>query len=171
MAGIQDFRELPFARSRVADCGRYVGHESYWKLYVIENYLRVILHSILSAQISGKWFETAADPTMKENIAKVKKRHLKKPTHTSPGKHDVYYIYLSDLTKIMTAHSHLIVKVIADVDLWVARLEDVRMPRNLVGHMNFPNIADRRRIQTVYGELTALMQKLETTDGLRIQIP
>jgi hypothetical protein len=171
MAGTQDFRSFPFARSRVDDCGRYLGHQTYWKLYSIENYLRVILHSVLSAQISPNWWDAAVDPNTKNHIVRVKKDYLRTGVHTSPGRHDIYYVYLSDLTKIMATTRHLIAKVIADVDTWIAKIEGVRIPRNLVGHMNFPNVADRKRIEVLHGELTVLIHKLEKTPGLKIEIP
>lgn len=171
MAGTQDFRGFPFSRSRVDDCGRYVGHQTYWKLYAIENYLRVILHSVLSVQISAQWLDATLSPETKNTIERVKQDYLRKGIHTSPGSHDIYYVYLSDLTKIMASTSHLLGKVIKDVDAWVAKIEGVRIPRNLVGHMNFPNTADRKRIEALHGELSALMQKLENASGLAIKIP
>jgi len=171
MPGTQDFRGFHFSRSRVDDCGRYLGHRSYWKLYSIENYLRVILHSVLTVQIAPTWWDVVVDPNTKRNILRVKSDYLKKGVHTSPGPHDIYYVYLSDLTKIMAATRHLMIRVIADVDTWVAKFEDVRIPRNLVGHMNFPSVADRKRIDVLHLELTGLIQRLEGTRGLRIRIP
>jgi hypothetical protein len=171
MAGTQDFRDFSFTRSRVDACGRYLGHQSYWKLFSIENYLRVILHSVLSAQIAPNWWDSTVDPNTKKNILRVKKDYLKKGAGTSPGKHDIYYVYLSDLTKIMAITRHLMIRVIADVDTWIAKVEAVRIPRNIVGHMNFPNIADRKKIDVLHGELTTLVQKLEKTAGVKIQIP
>jgi hypothetical protein len=171
MAGTQDFRGFGFSRSRVDDCGRYLGHHSYWKLYSIENYLRVVLHSVLSAQISRNWFDVAVDPETKKSIVRRKKDYLKTGVHTSPGKHDIYYIYLSDLAKIMATTRHLLITVISDVDLWIAKIEGVRIPRNLVGHMNFPNVADRKRIDVLHEELGTLVQKLERTANLTVHIP
>jgi hypothetical protein len=171
MAGIQDFRTTPFSRPRVEACGRFLGHRSYWKLYSIENYFRVILHSVLTVQIGPKWLESSVDRDTKARIDRIKKDYLKRAIHGSPGRHDIYYLYLSDLTKIMAASRHLIEPVIFDVDSWIIKMENVRIPRNLVGHMNFPSLADRNRIDTLHGELTALLQKLERQPGLRIVTP
>jgi len=168
---MEDFRGYPFARPRVDECGRFLGERSYWKLYSIENYLRVIVHSVLSAQIAPAWWDDVVDPTTKKRIVALKKDYLKKPMHTSPGSHDIYYLYLSDLTKILTATRHLVGVVIKDIDSWVVKLESVRIPRNLVGHMNFPNAADRDRIDTLYIELGELMKRLENTPELTIKIP
>jgi hypothetical protein len=171
MAGIQDFREFQFSPSRVDTCGRYLGHRSYWKLYSIENYLRVILHSVLSVQIAPTWWDVVVDPKTKNNIANVKRDYLRKGAHTSPGSHDIYYVYLSDLTKMIAATRHLMIRVIEDIDTWLVKVEGVRIPRNLVGHMNFPNYADRLRIDTLYAELSELMHRLEGIPGLKIRIP
>jgi hypothetical protein len=171
MAGIQDFRNSPFARSQVEACGRFLGHRSYWKLYSIENYVRVILHSVLAVQIGPTWLDASVDQKTKARIEQFKKDYLKKAVHTLPGRHDIYYLYLSDLTRILASSRHLIAPVISDVDSWILRMEGVRIPRNLVGHMNFPNLADRNRIDTLHRELTTLMQRLERQPGLRIVIP
>lgn len=171
MGGIQDFRRFPFARPRVDGCGRYIGHQSYWKLYAIENYLRVILHSVLYAQIAPSWWDTSVDPNTKRRVEETKKDYLKSGVHTSPGSHDIYYLYLSDLTKIMAATRNLVVAVVSDVDSWIAKIESVRIPRNLVGHMNFPNAADRNRIDVLHRELGLLVQRLERNPNFNIRIP
>lgn len=171
MAGTQDFRQFAFSCSRVDNCGRYLGHESYWKLYSIENYLRVVLHSVLSVQISQNWFDATIPPHTKSDISRRKRDYLKTGVHTQPGKHDIYYVYLSDLSKIMAVTRHLLVTVIADVDAWIAKIEGVRIPRNLVGHMNFPNRLDRQRIDTLHRDLATLVQKLERTASIKIAIP
>ena len=171
MAGIQDFRNSPFARPRVEACGRFLGHRSYWKLYSIENYVRVILHSVLSLQIGPTWLDTSLDQKTKARVQQLKKDHLRRTVHTSPGRHDIYYLYLSDLTRIMAASRHLIAPVISDIDSWIVKMENVRIPRNLVGHMNFPNLSDRDRTDALHRELTALMQRLERQPGLKIANP
>lgn len=171
MAGIQDFRLLAFARARVDSCGRYLGHNSYWKLYAIENYLRVILHSVLLAQVGPAWLDQSVSADKKKEIDNNRRRHSRKPTHTSPGTHDVYYLYLSDLSKIMLVNKHLIVRLIPDVDDWVLKLEGVLIPRNLIGHMNFPHQGDRARIDVLHVELSELVQKLEKRPDLTIRIP
>lgn len=170
MPAPQDFRDSPFTKPRVERCGRYLGRQSYSKLYVIENYLRVLLHSVLSEQMGATWLDNALDRHMKRNIERVKKDYLKKPTHTPPGGHDIYYLYLSDLNKIMAATSHLVAKIISDVNSWIAKIEEVRIPRNLVGHMNFPNRDDRNRIDNLHRELTLLVEKLEQK-GFKVHIP
>ena len=133
--------------------------------------MRVILHSVLVVQIGPTWWDDSVDRDTKMRIEGVKRDYLKRGVHTSPGRHDIYYVYLSDLTKIMAASRHLIEPVISDIDSWIVRMENVRIPRNLVGHMNFPNLADRNRIDALYRELTTLLQTLERQPGLKIVTP
>src|SRR4029077_19369288 len=161
MAGVKDFRESPFSRARVEVCGRYLGHNSYWKLYAIENYLRVIMHSVLVDQLPPPWWENAVDANLKKRVAGVKNAYSIKPIYTSPGKHDIYYAYLPDLNKIIAANSNLFLTSIPDIDTWIPKIEDITTPRNLVGHMNYPNLADRRRIDNLHAELGDLMERLE----------
>lgn len=170
MSIVEDFRDYPFARSLVRKSGRYLGRHSYWKLYAIENFLRVMLHSILSVQIAVTWWDTAVDKNMKKDVERTKRAYAKKPFHTSPGKHEIYYLYLSDLNKIMVANSNLFLPVVPDIDSWIRKIEGIRIPRNLVGHMNFPNQTDRERIDKLYRELGRLVAKLDKK-GFRLQIP
>jgi len=39
-------------------------------------------------------------------------------------------------------------------------LEGIRVPRNLVGHMNFPNAYDRTTIDNAYSQLPSLLGDL-----------
>jgi len=57
-----DFRDLPqFIPDAVSRSGQNVGKTIYWKLYAIENFYRVIIHSILSVQIPLDWWLIATD--------------------------------------------------------------------------------------------------------------
>jgi hypothetical protein len=60
--------------------------------------------------------------------------------------------------------------VISDIDAWIARIEQVRLPRNIVGHMNWPNKVDRQRIDVVYADLHQLVQRLSGS-GTNLIIP
>jgi len=131
----------------------------------------VILHSVLSVQFREDWFDTYIGKKRRQEIDRLKKDYLNTRVHTLPGRHDIYYLYLSDLNKIMSASRHLFEKVIEDVDSWIVKIEGVRLPRNLVGHMNFPNREDRKRIDKLYGELSTLVQKLERKPKFTVRIP
>ena len=167
---VHDFRKYGFHRPRIDRCGKFIGRRLYWKLYVVENILRIFIHSALSVQISPQWWDIAVDPNIRKNVGRFKSRSAKKPGHTLPGRHDIYYVFLSDLNRIITANSNLLLPVVPDIDQWVAKIEEIRIPRNLVGHMNFPDERDRRRIDQIHSEILLLISQLETR-GLPVRIP
>src|SRR6202035_3825101 len=146
------FRAQRFAAPRIGRCGRYVARQSYWKLYAIENTLRVVINSVLSVQVAPNWWPLAADPRHIQNAIRFRAQYAAKPQHASPGRHDIYLVFLTDLTQIIRIHSHHFRPVIPDVDRWITRLEGIRLPRNLVGHMNFPNHYDRERINKAHAQ-------------------
>lgn len=167
---VRDFRNYSFSPVRIERCGRFIGRRSYWKLYAVENVLRIFIHSALSAQISPAWWDVAVDPKIRKNAEKFRTQYTKRPSHTQPGGHGIYYVFLSDLNKIIAANSNLLSPVVANIDSWIANIEEIRIPRNVVGHMNFPNEPDRRRIDRIYSEIRTLIQELET-HRLPVQIP
>src|SRR5436190_23517845 len=95
-----DFRTLPFDANKVDASGKNVGGKVYWKLYVIENLIRIVVHSVLTVQLGPNWWTIAADPNTQKEVAKLMKSYGNRPWHSTPGKHEVYYLFLSCLTKI-----------------------------------------------------------------------
>jgi len=170
MPAANDFRIAePFDVARVDGSGRDVGRKVYWKLYAIENIVRVIVHSVLNAQIGPNWWATAADAGLQKKAQRFRGAYATSPWHSSPGGHDIYYIDLTDLNEIMRTNSNLFLQVIRDVDQWMARIEQVRLPRNVVAHMNWPNRTDRQRIDVLYGDVRALAAHL--TASIPFAIP
>jgi hypothetical protein len=155
---------------RVATSARTVGRGPYWKLHAAENLLRVITHSVLSAQIPTDWWTTAVDTKIQKDAADSAKRYAARPWHTTPGKHGVYYTTLSQLTEIIRANSNLFLPVIPDIDRWIVSIELIRYPRNVVGHMNLPTPTDKSRIDVFYDDVRALTDKL-AAGGLALKIP
>lgn len=170
MPFVRDFRVYRFQIPRVTRCGKFIGRGWYWKLYVVENTLRVFIHSVLSVQISPKWWDIAVDPGIRKNAERFRLQYAKKPQHTLPGRHGIYYVFLPDLNKIISANSNLLLPVVPDIDQWIARIEEVRTSRNLVGHMNFPDDRDRGRIDQVHSQVPSLITQLEKR-GLPVEIP
>ena len=160
MSGVRDFRNFAFQPARLTRCGRNIGAEVYWKLYVIENTIRIVVHSVLSVQIDPNWWTVAVDPKIVGNAQRFRKSYIAKPQNASPGMHDIHLVFLSDLTEIIRANSHLISPVVPTTNQWIITLEGIRLPRNLVGHMNFPNTFDRNAIDAAYGQLPALLRHL-----------
>lgn len=165
-----DFRTSTFDGSKVDASGKDIGRRVYWKLYVIENVIRVIVHSILTKQIGPNWWIVAVGSGIQRQAQRFKSSYLTRPWHSTPGGHEVYYTNLSDLNEIMRANSHLFLPVIADIDQWIARIEQIRLPRNIVGHMNWPNSTDRQRIDVFYADVHALAKHL-VTSGFVMTIP
>ena len=167
---VRDFRGYSFQPERIDRCGRHVGLRIYSKLYVIENTLRVVIHSVLTANISPDWWSVAADKTMRDDAQRFRKRYAVKPQHASPGKHDIHLTFLSGLTEILRIHRHLFLRAVPDIDQWIAALEQILLPRNLVGHMNFPNTFDRNAINSAYLKLPSLLRNL-AKNNIAVQIP
>lgn len=170
MPSMRDFRTYAFDRARVDAAGRNVGSRVYWKLYAIENLLRVLVHSVLTAQTGADWWTVTVDPKLQQRVAGRMKEYASRPWHSIPGKHDVYYTFLSDLNKIITANSHLFKPIVPDIDQWIGRIEQVRLPRNIVGHMNWPSTTDRQRIHVCYADLQQLVQQL-ASQGVTLSVP
>lgn len=170
MAVPPDFRIQSLALSAISQCGRYTGRTSYWRLYAIENVLRVIVHSILTTQISPSWWDVAVSPIIDHKVQRVKADYSRQPHRANPGNHDIYYLFLPDLTKIASIHADLFRPIIPDIDTWIARLEAIRLPRNIVGHMNWLNSADRTDVDSLYKDLGRLHQRLQKS-GVNLIIP
>jgi hypothetical protein len=165
-----DFRTQAFDPTRVDASGKEVGRQVYWKLYAIENAVRVLVHSVLSVEIDPHWWTTAADNGIQKTVARFQENYAASPWYTHPGGHEVYFTFLSDLNEIIRANGNLFISVIPDIDQWIARLEQVRIPRNIVGHMNWPGATDRQRIDVVYADIQALMQQVAQA-GVTMLIP
>lgn len=167
-----DFRTLQqFSLEEVNKSGRNVGRTVYWKLYAIENLYRVIIHSILSVQIRPNWWPTAVDVPIQNKAKDFKQRYLRRPWHTVPGQHYIYYIGLYDLNEIARANLNLFDPIVTDMDQWIVKVETVRLPRNVVAHMNFPNKIDRGRIDTLYKDFTELIKTVGSRPGIVLQAP
>jgi hypothetical protein len=169
MGGSADFRASRYDAGRVDKSGKSVGSRYYWKLYASENLLRVIVNSVLTAQIGKTWW-SGVDPKIQKKAEDFRKRYKQKPWHTSPGGHGIYYTQLRDLNEILRSNSHLFLPIIPDVDQWIARIEQIRLPRNIVCHMNFPSVIDGKRMDVFYADVRELAAKL-LADGLKMMVP
>jgi hypothetical protein len=166
-----DFRSRAFDVTHVDASGKDLARTVYWKLYAIENLVRVLVHSILTLQLGKDWWLKAASVDLQKEVARRMTSYGNKPWHSTPGKHEVYYIYLSDLTKILTTNSPQFIPHIPDVDQWTARLEQIRFPRNIVGHMNWLTKVDRDRIDVCHADIQGLVTHLAKKPQLNLLIP
>lgn len=160
MPVVHDFRKHSYNRDRIERCGRYVGFKLYWKLYSIENVMRIVIHSVLTVQIGANWWTVAVDPDVVRKAARRRMAYAARPSNANPGISDIHLVFLSDLTNILRATSHLFIRVVPDTNNWIATLETIRVPRNLVGHMNFPNAFDKAAIDSAYSQLPSLFNHL-----------
>lgn len=165
-----DYRTNPYSLDYVLDSGKYMGDIVYWKVYAIENIVRIVICSVLEVQIGPNWWSVVSNRYIRKHVQSVRDSEAAFPNHTSPGSHDIYCIFLTDLTRIIAKTSHLFLPVIGDINLWVVRLEDIRIPRNLLGHMNWLNQNDRHLIRETYFEAKRLIRTIEEA-GITIQIP
>jgi hypothetical protein len=168
MQTVKDFRFLPFDSIKIGKCGKYVGRQTYWKLYAIENIFRIIIHSVLSVQSPPPWWDVAVDRDIRRKAERFQGHYLKKSWHGKPGTHAIYYIDLKDLGEIFRANAHLFYPVIPELDKWILGIEDIRLPRNVVAHMNFPNKTDEKRIDVFYEDCLSLINQVKTKLNLSI---
>lgn len=68
MPPIPDFRTRPFSLGAVNASGASLGRTAYRKLYAIENILRVVIHSVLTAQIGPDWWAFEVDPDLQDKV-------------------------------------------------------------------------------------------------------
>jgi len=170
MPVVRDFRKYSFHSSRVDRCGRHIGSKVYWKLFAIENTIRVVIHSVLTAQIGAQWWATAVDRKIVAKAQSVRNDYAARPQNANPGAHDIHLVFLRDLTEIIRANNNLFAPVVPNTNQWIATLEAIRVPRNLVGHMNFPNTFDRNAIDSAHSQLPALLGHL-IASNVPLEIP
>lgn len=171
MPTVKDFRGYAWDPSRVSASGRYLGRQVYWKLYSIENSARVLLHSVLTVQVGSDWWAVCVDPNIRGRIKTFQADYAGRPWHGTPGRHEIYYAHLTHLATILRTNSHLFTPFIPDVDEWILRIEQIRLPRNITGHMNWLGAIDKQRIDVFHSDFEALMAELVANRGLVPLIP
>lgn len=168
MAVARDFRLISFNRLAVDNSGKVIGRQTYWKLYFIENTFRVVIHTVLSVQISNDWWTKAVDNEIQKKAIRFQNNYLKKTWHGKPGSHGIYYIDLGDINEILRANSHLFTPIIPNLDKWMIGIEELRLPRNVVAHMNFPSKTDVKRIDVFYDDCVELIELVQSKISLAI---
>jgi hypothetical protein len=171
MAAISDFRRYSFDPKRIEASGKTIGKNLYWKLYVIENTCRILVHSVLKVQLAPDWWPVAADAQETQGAARRKTDYLALPWHSKPGDHDVYYVFLTDLKEIIKRHRALFEPLIPDIDVWIGRLAEIRLPRNIVGHMNWLSKRDAKRIDSFYDDLLQMVESVVKGGKITLEVP
>ena len=157
MPSVKDFRINTFTRENMDKSGNHLGKNVYPKLYFIENLLRILIHSILTVQAPGNWWDTSVSQSIKDKAVRFKQQYVKKTWHTAPGTHDIYFIDMKDLNEIIRANRNLFDPLIPALDKWITDFEGIRLPRNIVAHMNFPLEVDQKRIDVLYNDCKELL--------------
>ena len=177
MPQISDFREASFSKQKIEGCGKYLGRQTYWKLYIIENTLRIIINSILSVQYhekGGEWWADLAGSKAQQNADRNKKRYLvlEAKFFSKPGKHPIYFVDIKDLGTIIRENFSLFVDVFGDksYNKLVVEIENIIIPRNIVAHMNFPTKTDTKRIDTFFQDINVYLDFLEDKE-IEVRIP
>ena len=167
----RDYRKYSYNSNRIILNGQFLANSSYSKLYVIENTFRIMLNSILTVTVGGNWWALeATDQRIRSNVGMVRANEAAYPRHTSPGQHDIYCIFLTDIIRITRRQANNLRQVIPDIDRWVILLEKIRTPRNLVGHMNWIHANDRKLIRQAYFRSKNLMPQISAAN-IAILVP
>ncbi len=162
MAIVKDFRKGALSSTAINNSGKYIGRHAYWRLYSIENIFRITIHSVLLSQgpYGHDWWDFAVDEDIRKRAKRFQENYQKKPWHGNPGAHAIYYIDLKDLGEIIRANANLFYAVISDLDKWLVGIEDIRLPRNVIAHMNFPSKIDMNRIDVFHEDCLKLIENL-----------
>ena len=163
MAIVRDFRDFSFSNIRVENCAKFLGKQFYWKLFIIENILRVIINSILWVQYQekgGEWWNDLAGKA-KNNADRNQRRYLKPEAkfHGLPGKHPIYYTDVRDLSEIIRINMPLFIPVLSYefINKLIVEIENIFIPRNIIAHMNFPTKTDMNRIDILFHDLNVYL--------------
>ncbi len=177
MPQIRDFREVSFSQQNVEMCGKFLSRQTYWKLYIIENTLRIIINSVLTVQYhekGGEWWSDLAGGEAKKNAERNIKRYLTTEAKffSVPGNHPIYFVDIKDFSSIIRENSNLFIDVLGEksYNKILVEIENIIIPRNIVAHMNFPTKTDRHRIDTFAQDINVYLEFLNKKD-IEIKIP
>lgn len=165
-----DFRRCVFSAGHVRTSAHRIGDTLYWRLYFSENVTRVIVHSVLTAQLGPAWWATAVSTNTTSSIQSMLNSYAANQRHAIPGTHAIYFLFLPQLSLIVRSHINLFLQVIPTAQDWSVSLDRVKVPRNLVGHMNWPNAYDRRMIENVYSQTLDALASTQTS-AVAVSIP
>lgn len=170
MATFGDFRLKSFDSKNVDDSGKFLGKNIYWKLYSIENIFRVIIYSVLDGEtpIGRDWWVLFVNEDIRDKVERVKKPYLRRVWHSRQGNSGIYYVDLVDLNKIILDNKPLFEPIIPEIDKWIVNIEEIKLPRNIISHMNFPSKTDKGRIDILYNDFKVLINLIESKIGLKI---
>lgn len=172
---IEDFRIFAeFTQPRVSQSGKIIGSRVYWKLYAVENLLRVLIDSILSINSPepNLWEgNVILRNDQLERIEKEKEKQRALKWKSTRGEHPLYYLSLKELGKIIRDTEVSLVPPLApdDREALIQDIEKIVHSRNVVAHMNFPSKDDESIINNLYRKIVSLIRRLE--DSVKFKAP
>jgi hypothetical protein len=166
-----DYRNSSWSVGLLTSYGREIAKDYYWKIYVSENIIRVIIHSILLIQIGQNWWTLAVHRKIQNDARRIRNRYLNQMPPRSPGSHDIYCTYLPNLEKIIFDNKGFLAPLLPEIDKLIIGLNRIRLPRNLLGHMNILNSIDRRSITNFHKLCVKIVKALGRNPSLHLQYP
>lgn len=169
---VQDYRVTSiYDASKIRSVGRGVGKLYYWRLYELENIARIIVYSVLDAQLGQSWWQIAVDPGTQLYAASERSAAVKRRFNASPGTHNLYFITFGQLKNIILKNRNIFIPLLPHIDSWILALEKVTAPRNLVCHMNYINGFDQAAIQNALGESLRQTNFLLKGSSVSLSVP
>jgi hypothetical protein len=166
-----DYRNFNWNTTVLTSYGKQLGKDHYWKIYVLENTIRVIIHSVLAIQVGPDWWNKVVDPRIRGTAVTIRNKYLTQTPSRNPGRHDIYCTYLPNLGRILFDNKGAFYPLLPEVEKIIIGLERIRLPRNLIGHMNVLTARDKRSITNFYKLCTSTVRKLERLPHFQLQYP
>jgi len=166
-----DYRNFNWNTGVLTTYGKTLGKDYYWKIYVSENTIRVMIHSVLAIQVGPDWWDKVVDPGIRGTATRIRNNYLTQTPQRNPGRHDIYCTYLPNLGRILFDNKGYFYPLLPEVEKIIIGLEKIRLPRNLIGHMNVLTGTDKRSITNFYKLSILTAKKLERVPNFRLQYP
>lgn len=168
---VASFRDASFNLVVLRSYAGVMGKNYYTKLYISENILRAVIHSVLSVQVGRDWWNQVVDKGIHGTANVVRNRYMTAPTPRSPGRHDIYCVYLSNLGKILFDAKGYFYHLFPQIERVVISVERVLLPRNLIGHMHVLTANDKRSITRLYNQCIEFARALASNKTYTFEYP
>jgi hypothetical protein len=159
-----DYRYRAFSVTKLKRTSTHLGQYQYPNIYVVENCLRIIIHTVLTNQLGPDWWFSVASRKLRDSACYTKKKNaeriIRDRRHVKPGGHRIYYTLFTGLLEILNGQAHIFRTYIKRFDEYYVRLEKMVHSRNLVCHSNYPGAFDRRVIKDVAKRTDGILKEI-----------
>lgn len=155
----KDFRNKSYSINNLITSGKYSGNRFYYKLFVIENMIRIFIHTILEND----------NPTVLEWWDELVPNRLKKTWHSMSSHHGIYHIFLNDLNSLIIENRPLIEPYVDNLDDLILEIELFNDVRRKIAHTKFLNTNDIKKLDELYIKSKKIID--EISKKLVIEIP